>query len=182
MQKKTSNTFNSDLIKKAIEQSKPIEEEIKNEDLCRNDFLKQYASLHNRISTPLKAFKVTFKGLEDLWYISFKENRNKAIWEAVKYYQESFHPSFLCENMLYQARVKRIKELDQYAKNGKVPIADLLKVLKIEIPCSACGKRKFSYKSYENKSCFITEEFDLNPHTKGVILCYDCFQKYMGKK
>jgi hypothetical protein len=27
----------------------------------------------------------------------------------------------------------------------------------------------------------VTEEFDMYPFAKGVVLCKDCFDKYMGR-
>lgn len=179
MQKKTSSTFNSDLIQNAI--NKPTEKKEKKANLSHLGLLNQYANIHERV-VPHKAFKVTFKSLPDLSYISFKGDKNKATYEACKYFKDNFHPSFLCEEMLYEGRARRIPEFDQYAKDGIIPIADYLKISKAKVPCYACGQHSFSYEDYDIGRCFITEEFNLNPYTKGIVLCYDCFQKYMGNR
>ena len=80
-------------------------------------------------------------------------------------------------------RALRIKELDEYGLKGEiVPIPALLKATGISLPCSVCGKGKFEYSDYIDGKCFIIEgEGNLNPYTKGYILCYDCYQKYLNK-
>lgn len=150
----------------------------------RKGLLKDYEELLKRTEKK-KAYKVIFKNLKDLFYISFQEkdahtNRYKATWEAVKYFQDNFHPVFLSENMLYQARVRREKELDKYAKEGKVPIPILMEKIGATFSCKACGKGKFNYEDYEFKRCYVTEEFDLYPFTEGILLCKKCFEKYMN--
>ena len=150
----------------------------------RKGLLKEYEELLKRTEKK-KAYKVTFKNVKDLFYISFQEggyqsSKYKATWEAVKYFQDNFHPVFLSENMLYQAVIHRVKELDTYAKEGKIPIAVLMEKLNATFPCKACGKGNFNYEDYEFKRCYITEELDLYPFTKGIILCKSCFEKYMG--
>lgn len=177
MQKKTSNTFNSDLIQNAI--SKPIKKE-KKTSLNRLGLLNEYANIHERV-VPHKAYKVTFKSLSDVSYISFKGTRDKAVYEACKYFKENFHPAFLCENMLYEGRATRIPEFDKYAKEGIIPIIDFLKLSKSKLHCFVCRKDNFSYEDYDIGRCFVSEEFNTNPYIKGIVMCYDCFQKYMGK-
>ena len=150
----------------------------------RKNLLKEYETLLKRTEKK-KAYKVTFKNLKDLFYISFQEgnyqsSKYKATWEAVKYFQDNFHPVFLSENMLYQARICREKELDKYAKEGKIPILTLMETIGATFHCKACGKGKFDYEDYEFKRCYVTEEFDLYPFTKGIILCKNCFNKYMS--
>ena len=181
MQRKPNNTNQQLFLEVIRSQNKETEEKPKE---TREVFLKEYEKLFKK-STKRRAYKVTFKNVKDLFFISFQEGnfasaKYKATWEAVKYFQDNFHPVFLSENMLYQTRVHRIPELDEFYKEGKVPIATLMKRLNTTFPCKACGKGKFDYEDYEMKRCYVTEEFDLHPFTKGIILCKDCFRKYMG--
>lgn len=161
--------------------SEQTEENEEQKKINRESILNEYLSLSKRIKTK-KAFKVTFKGIENLYYISFKETREQAEWEAQKYFKESFHPDFLCDkNMHYRCRGKRLQVLDSYAEDGVVPIADLLKLLKIRMSCSICGHGNYSYEDYIDKVCFISDEFSTLPYAKGIIMCYNCFKKYTGK-
>ena len=99
----------------------------------------------------------------------------------MKYFQDNFHPVFLAENMLYQSKVHRVKELDEFSKEGKIPIITLMEKTGATFSCKACGKGGFNYEDYEFKRCYVTEDFDMYPFTKGIILCKDCFNKYIGK-
>lgn len=175
--KSSQNLFLEVLNEEKEKESKPKE--------TRQSLLKDYEELLKRTDKK-KAYKVTFKNLKDLFYISFQEgnyqdSKYKATWEAVKYFQDNFHPVFLSENMLYQARICREKELDKYAKEGKIPIATLMEKIGATFSCKACGRGEFNYEDYEFKRCYITEEFDLYPFTKGILLCKKCFEKYMNK-
>ena len=150
----------------------------------RQGLLKEYEDLLSKTSKK-RAYKVTFKNVKDLFYISFqtgnyKQCKYKAIWEAVKYFQDNFHPVFLSENMLYQSRVHRVEELDEFANEGKVPVATLMERLQVSFPCKACGQGKFNYEDYEFRRCYVTEEFDMYPFTKGLLLCKKCFDKYIA--
>lgn len=176
--RKSNKDILADLINK-----KPKEEPV--EEVTRQDFLKEYKSLLKQ-TDKYKAYKVTFKGVEDLMYITFQtgkkeQRKNKAMWEATKYFQDNFHPVFLNENMLYSARPRRIPELDEYSKEKRVPIPVLMEKAGMTFSCKACGKGKFDYEDYEFKRCYVTEEFDMYPFAKGVVLCRDCFDKYMGR-
>ena len=133
-----------------------------------------------------KAFKVTFKDQPDLIYIAFKRLREQAIWEACKYFRDSFHLDFQRDkgysSEMKQSHAIRVPELDEYGKKGKVPIPVLMKVLDIRFPCSHCHKQVFTYKDYEAGRCFIIEgEGDTNEFTKGRILCYYCYKKIVEK-
>ena len=182
MQRKAKTKSSQDLFLEVLDEAKEQGDKPKE---TRKGLLKEYEELLGRTNKK-KAYKVIFKTIKDLFYISFQDrdahtNRYKATWEAVKYFQDNFHPVFLSENMLYQARVRRVKELDQYAKEGKVPIAVLMEKLNATFPCKACGKGKFDYEDYEFRRCYVTEEFDMYPFTKGLVLCKSCFEKYMGR-
>lgn len=174
-QKKRGENF----IKDILSNPEYAKEEEEKETLNREKLLKKYSKIFNRIKKK-KAYITTFKGLKDLYYISFCINHDKANSEATKYFKSLFHPVFLCEEMLYKARSLRIHKLDEYAEEGKVPIADFLRLMQEKIPCKGCGKHLFTYNDYIAKRCFIIEEFDHNPYIKGVLLCRNCFEKYMG--
>lgn len=175
--KKSTKNSGENIIQSIL--SSTIEEgEGKTEKVDRQFFLKQYAKLNKELNKD-RAFMTRFKGLKDLFYISFKEDRNKADYEAYKYFRDSFHPSFMCEEMLHKTVTKRIYVLDKYSKEKKVPIIDLLQLAEVTLPCKACGKGKFDYEDYEMRRCFVTEEFDQFPFTKGLLLCKSCFNEYM---
>lgn len=181
MRRKPKTKSSQDLFLEVLNENKEKESKPKE---TRKDLLKEYENLLKRTEKK-KAYKVTFKNLKDLFYISFQEenyhkSKYKAMWEAVKYFQDNFHPVFLSENMLYQAKVCRVEELDKYAKEGKVPIVTLMEKLSATFPCKACGKGKFNYEDYEFRRCYVTEEFDLYPFTEGIVLCKKCFDKYMS--
>lgn len=152
------------------------------------NFVEEYTKIltNNKV-----AYRVIFLDQPDLVYISFQEKGNKerakakSKWAATKYFKDTLHPSFQKRNEygheLKQARVKRLPELDKYGLQGKVPIPDLMKSLGATFPCSVCGKESFSLTDYEAGRCFILEgEGELNPFTKGIILCYNCYKKYIG--
>lgn len=158
------------------------------EDLDFTEFLKPYENFQKEYEeiikkNSLKAYKVTFKGHDDLIYFTFAKNKDKAKGEATKFFKENFHPAFMgrgWRNEHLNSRGVRIPELDKYARERKVPIPELMKYLKVSFHCSLCGKETFNYKDYENKRCFIIEgEGDLNEKTKGYILCYNCYKKYV---
>ena len=153
--------------------------------ITRRDLAREYEKILKKYNRP-KAFIVRFDGLKDLTYISLQngeteECRYKAEYEATKYFTDNFHPVFLSENMLYKARGIREHKLDKYVKEGGIPIINLMEEISMTFPCKACGTGKFDYEDYEMKRCFVTEELDQYPYTKGVILCKDCFNKYMGR-
>ena len=143
--------------------------------------------LKKKIQREHRAFKVTYENHPDLFYIAFASNRAQAIYRSARYFQSIFNP-FFSTNADYSremrdSRALRIKELDEYGLKGEiVPIPALLKATGIPLPCSVCGKGKFEYSDYIDGKCFIIEgEGNLNPYTKGYILCYDCYQKYLDK-
>lgn len=130
------------------------------------------------------AFLVTFKNLNDIIYISFKSNRARANWDACKYFRDLLIPEFQKDKgysaQLKLTKVRRIREFDKYADEGKVPIPELMKVLNFKFPCSICGKGMFSYTDYIAKRCFILEgEHNLSEFVKGIVLCYNCCKKYI---
>lgn len=130
-----------------------------------------------------KAYKVTFKDHSDLFYIAFSENRGNACYRASRYFRDIFHPFFTGDNYrkeMLNSKAHRCPQLDKYYVEEKVPIPKLMEVLNAQFPCSVCGKGKFNYSDYINDRCYIIEgEGDLNPFTKGYILCYDCYKKYI---
>ena len=160
------------------------------EDLDFSEFIKPYADLQKEYEDLVRkknlkkhrAFKVTFKDSPDLLYFTFTKSRDYAKGEAVKYFKENFHPSFMGRGWRKQylkAVGARVPALDKYNITGKVPIPELMKHLNISFCCSVCGKEVFSYSDYEKKKCYFVEgEGDLNEHTSGLILCYNCYKKY----
>lgn len=142
--------------------------------------------LKKNIKRQYKAYKVTFKNHPDLYYIAFCNQRSKAMWQATKYFHESFHPFFTrYEDMsseLLNAKAIRVQELDKYGLKGFIPIPELMRVLELSMPCSVCKKHKFTYSDYINNKCYIIEgEGNLNPFTKGYLLCHDCYKKYIDR-
>ena len=140
------------------------------------------------------ALRITFKDDPELFYISFQDKslgrltaRAKGYWEACKYFRESFHPDFLVKRdydvKLKNAVSKRMPMLDKYSLKGKIPIPELMKHLNVSFHCSVCGKETFTYEDYKVGKCFIIEgEGDMNVFTQGLILCYNCYKKYTGKR
>lgn len=147
----------------------------------------------NEIAKPkMAAFKITFKDQPDLVFISFQPKelgkattRARARWSACKYFKDSMHPSFQkrddCKAELRQTVTKRIHDFDKYGTRGKVPIPELMKHIGATFPCSICGKDNFNFEDYKIGRCFIAEgEGDINPFTDGLILCYNCYKKYIN--
>ena len=129
------------------------------------------------------AYKITFKDQPSLIYISFQKTRDKAVYEACKYFHDNFYPTFMGEGRdqeLKQAKAHRLQEFDKYSVEGVIPIPELMKVMGFTFPCSICGKDNFNYSDYDIGRCFLVEgEGDLNPFTKGFVLCYECYKKYI---
>jgi hypothetical protein len=81
---------------------------------------------------------------------------------------------------MLNSRAYRLQELDKYALKGIVPIPEILRVLDVSMPCSVCKKGNFNYSDYKEEKCFIIEgEGNLNPFTKGYLLCSECYKKYI---
>lgn len=141
--------------------------------------------LHKEIQRENRAYRVVFKNHPDLLYIAFCGNRGSAKYQASRYFKSIFHPFFTGENYseeMLKCNAYRVKELDKYALKGTIPIPELLKATDTTMACSVCGKDHFDYSDCEIGRCFIVEgEGDLNPFTKGYILCYDCHKKYLNK-
>lgn len=130
-----------------------------------------------------KAFLVTFTNHDQLLYIAFTETKDKARAEAQRYMRDMFYPLESinkCPIKLSETRAARAKNLDKYKEESKIPIPELMK-LDVTFPCSCCGKDNFDYKDYEIGRCFIIEgEGDLNFFTKGMVVCYECKNKYFN--
>ena len=129
-----------------------------------------------------KAYVVTYTDDPTLFFITFVENRYKAKGSATMYFRDNYHPAFSGQKWkterFTKARARRIPIFDKYAREGKVPISELMK-LDISFPCSVCGRHDFNLKSYEAGTCHIIEEgVDLNIFTKGIVVCDECFRKY----
>lgn len=168
----------------AVKESVKEDNKEADKGITRNKLLKEYEALQKRKEQQCKAYKVVFDGIKDLTFISFqmgecKDCRYRAEYEAIKFFKDNFDPVFLSEEMLYKARGYRIRELDEYCKEGKAPIPVLMKV-GLKFPCQACGKGNFDYEDYIFRRCYVTEEVNFYPYAKGVVLCKKCFDKYMG--
>ena len=147
---------------------------------------KEYRLLmEKKIKKEHRAFRVIYKEHPDLLVVCFAKSRASAKWKSAKYFKSTFHPFFAkwqdADTKMLEGLAYRIPELDEWGLKGeKVPIPDLLHALDITLPCSVCGRHHFNYSDYENRECFIVEgEGDLNPFTKGYILCYECYRKYI---
>lgn len=150
----------------------------------REDYIKTLYAIKKR--EQLKPFKVTFVDDESLLYIAFAKNKDRAKGIAVKYFKENFHPDFcgrLWRDRYNKARATVVHEFLPYEKEQLVPIPELMKVLGVTFPCSACGKDNFTYEDYKTGRCFLMEgEGNLNVFTKGFVLCYSCYRKFMGEQ
>lgn len=136
--------------------------------------------IKNKVQEPY-AFQITHRHNKDIFLITFATNKDKAKSKGHKYFKDNLHPLFIHDysNFVY-LKVKRLPQLDMYAKEKVVPIPEILK-LGTTIPCSLCGKHHFELKDYENNRCFIIEgEGNMNSFTKGLLLCYDCKKKYFS--
>lgn len=130
-----------------------------------------------------KAYLVTFTEHSQLLYVAFTETRDKARAAAQRYMRDMFYPLEninKCPIKLSETRAVRAKNLDKYREESKIPIPELMK-LEVTFPCSCCGKDNFDYKDYEIGRCFIIEgEGDLNFFTKGMVVCYECKNRYFN--
>ena len=167
---------------------KSFYEETKAKEKVRQDsyrkIQKEYERiLHKEIQGRNRAYRVVFKNHPDLLYIAFCSNRGSAKYQASRYFKSIFHPFFTGEDYskeMLQCHAYRMQELDKYSIKGLVPIPELLKATDTTISCSVCGKGKFNYSDCSQGECFIVEgEGNLNPFTKGYLLCYDCYKKYI---
>ena len=127
-----------------------------------------------------KAYVVTFTDVPSLCYIAFEKSKNKARGVAVMYFRE-FHPEFqngLWKQRFLHAKRKRVPVFDKYAYVGKVPVLELLK-RGMSFSCGACGKDTFTYGDIQIGRGFVIEDgFEMNPFTKGFILCHSCYKKF----
>lgn len=149
-----------------------------------NKLQKEYERiLHKEIQRENKAYRVVYLNHPDLLFITFDRNRGNAKWQAAKYFKSIFNPFFTGESYrqeMLNSRAYRIPEFDKYANKGVIPIPELLRVLDISMSCSVCGKGCFTYTDYKEERCFIIEgEGNLNPFTKGYLLCSECYKKYL---
>lgn len=168
--------------KKDLKEKEEIRESIIKAEEYKN-FQREYEVIKNRTKKLKKAFRVIFKEYPELVYVCFTKSKEAAQWSACKYFKNSLHPAFPKTLKLsdYPSRCLRIHAFDKYYLVEKVPIPDLMKELDLTFHCSICGQGNFTYESYKSERCFIVEgEGDLNPFTKGYVLCYQCYQKYLN--
>ena len=128
-----------------------------------------------------KCYVITYRNVPDIMYIAFG-TKDQCKGEATKYFRDNFHPAFV-ENgwrrLHTEARAIREPVLDNFYKEKKVPIPEVMH-LGATFPCCICGKGNFDLDDYKKKRCFVVEgEGDINVFTKGYLLCYDCYKKYM---
>ena len=183
--KPSSNPLNNLNLSAFLEDKE--KEKIKKEDTYRK-LQKEYETmLSKRVKREHRAYRIKFKNHPDLLYIGFGSYRGTVIWQAVSYFHDCFHPFFStdedCRREMGNARAYRVQELDKHGLSGFVPIPDLLRVLDVSMACSVCKKGKFKYSDYLDNNCYIIEgEGNLNPFTKGYILCHDCYKKYIKNR
>ena len=130
-----------------------------------------------------KCFSVSFKGIPDSTTIIFAKNKDKAKYQAFKYFRDNFHPEFIGNkgDLMLKGYVKRLPIFDEYDIEGKIPIPVLMRELDMKFPCSICKKHHFSYDDYDKGRCFILEgEGDADDYIKGYVLCYDCRRRLCG--
>ena len=164
----------------------PFEQKFSNLDEFLNPYLEFSEELEEVLHTFKKrnvdkAYVVRYKNAPELFFITFVPNRYKAKGNATKFFRDNMHPLFLEGQWRHQhmnARARLYPEFNKYVEEKKVPIPALMEI-KLSFPCSICGKGNFTHKDYKNGACFVVEgEGDLNPFTKGLCLCRDCYNKY----
>ncbi len=160
------------------------------DDIDLNEFIQPYTKFENELKehlyfiknkAKLKAYIITCVGIPEIFFIAFAENRDKAKSKAVKYYRDTvFHPEFTgnaWKKTYTKLRRNRCSSFDKYAKEGKVPIQEILK-LGASFNCAICGKHTFTEADYDKHKCFILEgDGDYNSYTQNLIICYDCKRK-----
>ena len=163
-------------------------EETKEKEKVKGDSYKKLQNeysriLHKEIKRQHKAYRVVYKSHPDLLYIAFGSSRESAKYTSARYFRDIFNPFFTGESYreeMLNSRAYRLQELDKYALKGIIPIPEILRVLDVSMPCSVCKKGNFSYSDYKEEKCFIIEgEGNLNPFTKGYLLCPECYKKYI---
>ena len=180
--KKSSNPLNNLNISAFLE---PKTKKAEKETL--KELEEEYRKILKRnIQREYRAYRVCFKNHPDLLYIAFCSNRGSAKWRATKYFKNSFHPFFSndedCSREMLNCKAYRIQDFDEYYLKGLIPIPKLLKTLDISMPCSVCKKGHFKFSDYIAQKCFIIEgEGNLNPFTKGYLLCPQCYKRYIAK-
>ena len=104
-----------------------------------------YYGIINRRHPKPKCYAITYRNVPDIIYIAFGE-KDKCKSEATKYFRDNFHPAFAgnaWRKCHIEARAIRHPEFDQYIKEKRVPILDIM-TLGITFPCSICGKDNFT--------------------------------------
>lgn len=166
------------------EQEKALKEE-QEQEKSSSDILKElernYKKILKKKSSLGTARYVYSPDYPKVSFISFKATNSQAVWEATKFFHDFYNPYFIGmskEDIMKVLKARRIPELDEYAKEGKVPIYALMQKAKATFSCFVCGKHEFEYADYCNNVCFILEG-DVNPlpYAKGCVLCYKCHQK-----
>lgn len=162
-------------------------EELEAETTCNyEEFKNEYSKLREKRKKKV-AYLVWFKDRPELNFISFQVEtdiridraRDRARAEANRYLRNTYS-EFANKQSYYDiymmSRGKRIAQFDKYAERGKVPIRELLSV-GFKYPCAFCHKHNFTIDDYENHRCYIIEnEYNLNPFTDGIIICYNCYK------
>lgn len=158
-------------------------EENNDSPVSYDDFKNDYSFLieANRKRNLGKAYIVTSTKNPKLFFIAFAMTKDKAKVQGNRYFYETEwqFSNDLWDNYL-TVRAHRHTELDVYAEAKKVPI-DVIMKMGYSFRCGVCGKTKFTYKDVEIGKCFIVEdEGDMNPYTKGMVVCYNCYKKYFN--
>ena len=166
-----------------IEQNVNLDEFTKPYQTFKEELKDHLYFVRNRLNHK-EAYLVTCKDVPDIFCITFVSNKDQAKNVAFKYFSnELLHPKFIGEgkyDMFVRLQRNRCKEFDEYAQEGKVPVAKLLKI-GVSIPCALCHKHIFTEDDYEKHRCFVIEgEGDLNSFTKGIMVCYNCKRKLEG--
>lgn len=127
------------------------------------------------------AYIVYFKNCPTEFFIAFQpcKKRDTGRYQACKYFQAIGHPVIgVNHESYYRSTDRRIPAFDRYADSGRVPVWELLR-LGVAYHCARCNKGPFFYEDYKNNKCFaIEDEGNLNPFTKGIIVCPECKRIY----
>lgn len=175
-----ASAFSAIEIDEEKEEEKAILKELEKKPITLEELEKSYRKLLKKKKIKKTARKVYFPNYPDLVFISFKDTKTQADWEAAKYFKESYNPNFIgmkTEEIVRLCKNIRIPELDEFSEKGKVPIPTLMQKASITFSCAICGKHHFTYDDYCKNLCFIHEgEFWALPYTNEFVVCYKCHQ------
>jgi hypothetical protein len=169
-----------------LKQKELREQAIKNSEVMNKAILSGKVRLEDltkeapkNSSYKAKAYVITFtKHPEYIWLV-FAVNKSQALGMGhAKIARVYFNSSLEKSPVLFtEARERRLPQLDKYAKEGKVPILELIKA-GFTFRCVECGKI-LGLEELDEGDCHILEgEGDAIPFTIGKVICDECWNRY----